>query len=55
MAIIYLNQYTLCASASLREFSYDSDGNLLSDGVFTFAYDAGNFDVFKFVKVVGTP
>ena len=37
-----LNQYTLCASASLREFSYDADGNLLSDGVFSFTYDAGN-------------
>ena len=35
-----LNQYTLCASASLREFSYDADGNLLSDGEFTYAYDA---------------
>ena len=37
-----LNQYTLRASAPPREFTYDSDGNMLSDGVFTYAYDAVN-------------
>ena len=37
-----LNQYTsiLCASAPLREPTYDLDGNMLSDGILTFAYDA---------------
>jgi RHS repeat-associated protein len=39
-----VNQYTsvLCASAPLREMSYDPDGNLTFDGVFTYAYDADN-------------
>ena len=37
-----LNQYTLYGSVPLCEFSYDLDGNLLSDGVFTYAYDAAN-------------
>ena len=41
-----LNQHTaisnLCGSASLREPSYDADGNLISDSVFRYAYDAEN-------------
>ena len=39
-----LNQYTsiLRNSVSPCEPSYDDDGNLLSDGVFTFTYDAAN-------------
>ena len=39
-----LNQYTsiLRDSVSPWEPSYDTDGNLLSDGVFTFTYDAAN-------------
>ena len=39
-----LNQYTsiLRNSVSPCEPSYDADGNLLSDGVFTFTYDAAN-------------
>ncbi len=36
-----LNQYTsiLCASAPLREPTYDLDGNMLSDGTLSFTYD----------------
>ena len=42
-----LNQYTsiLCGSAALREtktLTYDADGNLISDGSFSYAYDAEN-------------
>ena len=39
-----LNQYTsvLCASAPLLDVSHDVDGNMLSDGVLTFTYDAAN-------------
>ena len=39
-----LNQYTsiLCDSASLREISHDLDGNMTSDGVFAYSYDAAN-------------
>ena len=39
-----LNQYTsiLCASAPSREPAYDIDGNMLSDGVLSFTYDAAN-------------
>ncbi len=43
-----LNQYTaisnLCASAPLCEINpaYDTDGNLVSDGVFAYAYDSAN-------------
>ena len=39
-----LNQYTsiLRDSVSPCEPSYDADGNLLSDGVFAFTYDAAN-------------
>ena len=39
-----LNQYTsiLCASAPLRDVSHDADGNMLSDGVLAFTYDAAN-------------
>ena len=41
-----LNQYAaisnLCGSAPLREFQYDPDGNMVSDGDFTYAYDAAN-------------
>ena len=39
-----LNQYTsiLRASAPLRETSHDVDGNMTSDGVFAYAYDAPN-------------
>ncbi len=37
-----LNQYSsiLCASVPLCELSHDLDGNLLSDGVWSYAYDA---------------
>ena len=39
-----LNQYTniLRAPASPRELQYDLDGNLLSDGVLSYAYDSAN-------------
>ena len=39
-----LNQYTsiLCSSTFPREASYDLDGNLLTDGIHTFTYDAAN-------------
>ena len=41
-----LNQYTLisnlCASVSPCEPAYDADGNLLTNGVFSYAWDAGN-------------
>ena len=39
-----LNQYTsiLRASAPLREISHDDDGNMLSDGALTYAYDSAN-------------
>ncbi len=39
-----LNQYTsiLRASAPPREPAYDADGNMLSDGVLSFTYDAAN-------------
>ena len=42
-----LNQYTSiqeisAPSASLRETSYDPDGNMLSDGTYDFTYDAAN-------------
>ena len=39
-----LNQYTsiLCDSASLREPTFDVDGNMLSDGNLSFACDAAN-------------
>jgi YD repeat-containing protein len=37
-----LGEPQLCASASLRLFQYDLDGNLTSDGVFTCAYDSKN-------------
>ena len=39
-----LNQYNsiLLPSASPREIIHDLDGNMLSDGVFAYAYDAGN-------------
>jgi RHS repeat-associated protein len=39
-----INQYTaiLCAPAPLREPSYDRDGNLLTNGVFSYSYDAEN-------------
>ena len=42
-----LNQYTSiqeisAPSASLRETSYDPDGNMLSDGIMDFTYDAAN-------------
>ena len=39
-----LNQYTsiLRGSATLREISHDADGNMTSDGVFAYAYDAEN-------------
>ena len=38
----HLNQYSsiLCASVPLCELSYDLDGNLLSDGVWSYAFDA---------------
>ena len=39
-----LNQYTsiLCASALPREISHDADGNMTSDGVFTYTYDSAS-------------
>jgi RHS repeat-associated protein len=39
-----LNQYTniLCVSAPLREPSYDLDGNMLTNGVWSYTYDAEN-------------
>ena len=39
-----LNQYTavLCAPAPLREPSHDLDGNLLTNGVWSYEYDAEN-------------
>ena len=39
-----LNQYTsiLCDSATLCEPTYDTDGNMLSDGVLSFTYDAAS-------------
>ena len=42
-----LNQYTViqecsAVSASLREPTYDVDGNMLSDGVCTYTYDSAN-------------
>ena len=39
-----LNQYTniLCTSAPLSEPSYDDDGNMLTNGVFSFAWDGEN-------------
>ena len=39
-----LNQYAsvLCDSASLRETTYDLDGNMTSDGMFAYSYDAEN-------------
>ena len=39
-----LNQYTsiLRASAPPREISHDDDGNMLSDGTLTYAYDSAN-------------
>ena len=42
-----LNQYTViqecsAVSASLREPTYDMDGNMLSDGVCTYTYDSAN-------------
>ena len=38
------NQYTsnLCASAALRETTYDLDGNMTRHGEWTYAYDSGN-------------
>ena len=39
-----LNQYTsiLCAPAPLREPFYDFDGNMLTNGVFSYSWDAEN-------------
>ena len=39
-----LNQYTsiLCDSVTLCEPTYDTDGNMLSDGVLSFTYDAAS-------------
>ncbi len=37
-----LNQYTLCGSVPPCEFSYDLDGNMLSDGTLSFTYDAAH-------------